>query len=151
MSELDQAVEAIQAQIVEQVQKDYSATVVDHWRHPRNPFFMDDSDGCAKIKGPCGDTMEIFIRVRDGEITEASFITDGCLTSIVSGSMAVELAGGKRVSEARILSQDDILEGLDGLPEASQHCALLASNTLRAAVDDFLLADREPWKKLYRK
>ena len=45
---------------------------------------------------------------------------------------------------------EDILEALGGLPEESRHCALLASSTLRAAIDDYRLSHREPWRKLYR-
>ena len=150
MSGLDEAVAEIQRRIVEQARRQYSETVVDHWMHPRNPRAMDHADGRARVKGPCGDTMEIFLRVRNGKIVEASFLTDGCITSIAAGSMAVELAGGSDLAAARALSEDDILDALGGLPEGSRHCALLASNALRAAVDDHRLSEREPWKKLYR-
>lgn len=94
--------------------------------------------------------MEIFLRVQNGRIVKASFLTDGCTTSIASASMAVELATGKDVQDARRISKEDILKALDGLPKESEHCALLASNTLRAAVADYLKTAREPWKKLYR-
>ena len=150
MSALDDLAEELQKRILEQARTEYSETVVAHWLNPRNPYPMEHPDGYGKITGPCGDTMEIFIRVRDGKIFEASFLTDGCITSIVSGSMAVELAADSLISEARTVSKDDILDGLDGLPEESQHCALLASNTLRAAIDDYISLEREPWKRPYR-
>jgi nitrogen fixation NifU-like protein len=111
---------------------------------------MEKPDGHGCIKGPCGDTMEIFIQVRGKKIANASFLTDGCITSIVSGSMAVEFATGKSVVDAMAISQNDILEGLGGLPEQSRHCALLASNTLREAVRDYLSSEKEPWKRIYR-
>ncbi len=138
MSELDEAVEAIQNQIIQKALKKYSASVVEHWQHPRNQHAMDGADGHARIKGPCNDTMEIFVKISEGRIADASFLTDGCATSIVSGSMAVELALGKSVAEARAVSQNDILTDLGGLPEENEHCALLASNTLCAAIDDAL-------------
>jgi NifU-like protein involved in Fe-S cluster formation len=37
------------------------------------------------------------------------------------------------------------------LPEASEHCALLASNALKAAIRDYVAMKREPWKKAYRR
>jgi nitrogen fixation NifU-like protein len=137
MSDLDDFVKQLQDEIIRQAREQYSETVVEHWLQPRNPFAMNGPDGHGRIKGPCGDTMDIFIRVEGETIVDASFLTDGCITSIASGSMAVQMAVGKRVSEAAALSDEDILEELGGLPAESRHCALLAANTLHAAVEDY--------------
>ena len=150
MSDLDRIVKELQEQLIHQAREVYSEVVVEHWFNPRNLCAMDKPDGHARIKGPCGDTMEIFVRTDKEMIAEASFLTNGCITSIASGSMAVESAVGKSLSEARAISKGTILQNLGGLPEGSQHCALLAANTLRAALDDFLSTGREPWKRLYR-
>jgi nitrogen fixation NifU-like protein len=141
MNRTDRVVEEIQREIIERARETYSDTVVDHWLNPRNPGAMESPDGYAKIKGPCGDTMEIFVRIEQGRIPDASFLTDGCITSLVAGSMAVELAIGREVPDARAISRDDILRALGGLPEESEHCALLASDTLRAAIDDGLFKE----------
>ena len=148
--DIDELARKLQQQVLDQARKEYSETVIDHWMNPRNPFPMDDPDGHARVKGPCGDTMEFFIRVRDGMIEDASFFTDGCATSIASGSMTVEMVRGRSVDEALAISQDDILNELGGLPKESVHCALLASDTLRKAVKEYLTMEREPWKRLYR-
>lgn len=144
VSDFDEMVKGIQEQLVRQARELYSEVVVEHWLNPRSPYAMDNPDGHARIKGPCADTMEIFIRVKDGKIADASFVTDGCLTSIVSGSMAVQMARKKSLPEAKAISRDAILRNLGGLPEESQHCALLAANTLGAAVDDYLSTKGEP-------
>ena len=81
----------------------------------------------------------------------ASFWTDGCGPSIASGSMVTELAKGKSILEARKVTQDDILDALGGLPEDSLHSALLAANTLREAIKDYLAFKNEPWKRVYRR
>ena len=146
----DDFVEQLQREILEQAREQYSEAVIDHWLHPRNPGGMDRPDGHARITGPCGDTMEIFLRVRDDVIEEARFVTDGCATTIVSASMAVELATGAATSQARTISQAAILEGLGGLPTESEHCALLAANTMHAAIEDCLEMAKEPWKRAYR-
>jgi nitrogen fixation NifU-like protein len=144
MSSLDDAVAEIQRKIIEEARGLYSETVVEHWMHPRSPGALDRADGHGRIRGPCGDTMEIFLRVRDGRISEASFITDGCITSIAAGSMTVELVGGMTLDAARALSPVEILEALGGLPEESRHCVRLASDTLRAAVDECRPPGGEP-------
>ena len=149
MSDLDEFLEQSQDLLVEEVRRQYSEQVVDHWLHPRNPRVMRRPDGRARRVGACGDDMQIDLKIRGERVEEASFMTSGCMTSIVTGSMAVELATGADVSAARDVSPDDILEGLGGLPEESEHCAELASETLRAAVDDYLRTRGESWRKLY--
>ena len=137
MYDFDTLPEELQEQIIEQARKQYSNTLIDHWLHPRCLGRLENPDGHAKQYGTCGDTMEIFIRARDNKITEASFWTDGCITTIASGSMAVEMAKGKSIEKASTISQVDILDGLGGLPKESQHCALLAANTLKVAIDEY--------------
>jgi nitrogen fixation NifU-like protein len=129
----------------------YSETVIDHAMNPRNAGIMQDADGFARVTGPCGDTMEIWLRVTNDTITRLTFMTDGCGTSIASGSMVTEIAKGRRIDEAQRISQQDVLDALDGLPQESEHCALLAANTLKAAIRDYMAMKREPWKRAYRK
>ena len=129
----------------------YSETVIDHAMNPRNAGVMADADGFARVTGPCGDTMEIWLKVKNDIVVGISFMTDGCGTSIAAGSMVTEISRGKGIDEAQRTSQQDVLDALDGLPEDSEHCALLAANTLKAAIRDYLAMKREPWKKAYRK
>ena len=68
----------------------------------------------------------------------AAFKTDGCGNAIASCSMATEMCKGKIISEAQKIGQEGILAALDGLPEEGEHCALLAANTLKAAIEDYL-------------
>jgi nitrogen fixation NifU-like protein len=129
----------------------YSEMVIDHAMNPRNPGIMQNFDGFARVTGPCGDTMEVWLKVNDKMIIDISFLTDGCGPSIASGSMMTELAKGKSITGAIRIRQQDILEALGGLPEESQHCALLAADTLKAAIRDCIAMQKEPWKKAYRK
>ena len=129
----------------------YSREVTDHALHPRNLGDMKDADAFGRITGPCGDTMEIWLKVRGGVVIAASFATDGCAATISTGSMVTELVKGKTMSEVLRISQQDILSALGGLPEENQHCALLAADTLKKAAKDYLAFLREPWKRAYRK
>jgi len=147
---IDAFVQELQAEITEQVREQYSETVLDHWMHPRNFGPLDKADGHARVTGPCGDTMENFVKVQDDRIAQASFLTDGCMTTIVAASMMVQLATDKPVSQAMALTQADILTALGGLPADSEHCALLAANTLHGALEDHLDTSGAPWKRLYR-
>jgi nitrogen fixation NifU-like protein len=141
----------LEEMVIEDLRRVYSAQVIDHFQNPRNVGEIPDADGVGRVTGSCGDTMEIYLRVRGDRIIDANFWTDGCGTSIVSGSMTTELAKGKSIAEAWGITKDVILSSLGGLPEESEHCALLAADTLRAAVRDYMALKKEPWKKGYRK
>jgi len=104
---------------------------------PANFGPLRGANGNARITGPCGDTMEFWIFAEDGRIVQATFTTDGCGPSIMSGNAAASLAEGKTIQEAVGVSQEDVLNAVGGLPEEFQHCALLAANTLHSAVADY--------------
>ena len=113
-----------------------SLKAMERFERPRNYGPLDEWDGHARITGPCGDTMEFWLRVSDRQIAQVTFTTDGCGPSRAAGSMATELATGKLVKEALQIQQRDVLQTLGGLPQDSEHCALLAINTLKAAIRD---------------
>ncbi len=136
--DIDKIVEDIQAAIIEDTRKVYSEKVVEYWLTPRNFRKMENPDGFGKLTGPCGDTMQIFIKVSGEKIVDACFITDGCGPSIAAGGMATQLTKGLSLEAARHISQEDILRALGGLPEESVHCAFLASSTLNEAIRDYL-------------
>ena len=140
----------LEKSVIADMKETYSEKTIDHAMNPRSLGDMPDADGFGKVTGPCGDTMEIGLKVKGSVVTDINFLTDGCGTSIASGSMATELARGKSLPEVLRISQQDILKALDGLPEESAHCALLAANTLKAAVEDYVTLRKEPWRKAYR-
>lgn len=142
--------EDIQSQVRAEIRKKYTDTVIEHITNPRNVGSITDDDGFGSISGSCGDTMEIWIKVKDGGIQRATFWTDGCGATVATGSMITELARGKNVSQAQRITKYDLLEALGGLPEENVHCAALAANTLREAIKDYLVFKNEPWKKAYR-
>jgi nitrogen fixation NifU-like protein len=135
---------------VDELRKTFSDKAVDHMLRPRNAGEFRSADGLGRASIPCGDSMQIGLRVRQGRILEARFMTDGCGPVIACGSITTELVVGKAIDEAMSLAEDDIVAGLDGLPDAETHCATLAVNALKQALLDYLALRREPWKKAYR-
>jgi len=108
-------------------------TVKDHCLNPRNLGVIVDADAQARITGPCGDTMEIYLKISDNVIRNAAFMTDGCGYTIACGSVATELLIGSKVDDALKIDQKKIEEYLGGLPEDYRHCALLTANTIQKA------------------
>ena len=116
----------------------YSDKVMDHFQNPRNVGKMDDADGIGEVgNAKCGDIMRMYIKVEDGVITDCKFNTFGCGSAIATSSMATELIKGKPVEEALELSNQAVVEALDGLPPQKIHCSVLAEEAVRTAVKDY--------------
>ncbi len=141
----------LEKEVMEMMKKVYTETVIDHAMNPRNLGKLDNADGFASITGPCGDTMKIWLKVNDGKIMNSTFWTDGCSTTVACGSIATEMVKSENVTQALAISQNEIFQALGGLPEGNRHCALLAANTIKAAIQDYITIRKEPWKKAYRK
>lgn len=117
----------------------YSDKVMDHFQNPRNVGKLDDASGIGEVGNvKCGDIMRMYIKVDDnGIITDCKFNTFGCGSAIATSSMATELIKGKSVEEALNLSNQAVVEALDGLPAHKIHCSVLAEEAVRAAVKDY--------------
>jgi ATP-binding protein involved in chromosome partitioning len=116
--------------------------------NPHNYGPLEKWNGHARITGPCGDTMEFWVQVEEKRIIRTGFTTTGCGPSRAAGSMATELAANRPLREAGFIEQADILGALGGLPKDSEHCALLASNTLKEAIRDYLSRSMSPNRSL---
>ena len=117
--------------------REFSALAADHARHPRHYGGMESFNAHASIKGPCGDTMQFWLRISGGRIEGVSFSTDGCCASRACGSMTACLSLGKTLEEGTALSGAAILDSLGKFPEDHRHCAVLAVAVLRAAIEDY--------------
>ncbi len=87
----------------------------------------------ACVTGPCGDTMEVWLRTGGTLVEKAAIYTDGCDTSLLCALTACFWAEGKTLEEVGRARSSDLLDRLKGLPEGSRHCAVLAAWTLREA------------------
>lgn len=117
----------------------YSEKVMEHFKNPRNVGEIENPDGVGHVGNPmCGDIMELYLRVKDGIITEAKFKTFGCGAAIATSSMVTEMVKGKSVEEALKISNRAVAEALGGLPPVKMHCSVLAEEALKSALDDYL-------------
>ena len=142
--DFDDFVNKLQNQIYDETREEYGEIVFERWKNPKYCGAMENADGYGRVKGTCGDTMEIFLRFENEMVKDASFITDGCGTSGVCGSFAAELAHGKNPEEITDITGEYILSFVGDLPEKDRHCAFLASATLQEALDDYMKKMSKP-------
>jgi len=126
----------------------YSEKVLDHFYHPRNMGEMTNPDGVGTVGNPvCGDVMKLYIKIANREslianrqeeyIEDVKFQTLGCGAAIATSSMATEMIKGKLLSEALKLTNQAIMQALDGLPKAKIHCSVLAAEAVKKAIEDY--------------
>lgn len=116
----------------------YSDKVLEHFMTPQNAYSMGDADGEGEFGDPsCGDSLTVYIKVKDNVITEISYLVFGCTASIATSSMMSVLVKGKTIKEALKLTNKDVENALDGLPEEKKHCSNLGVSALRNAIDDY--------------
>src|SRR4030043_865344 len=139
---LDKLVKNLQEQIYKDTREAYGVTAFERWLNPLYMGTIENPDGCARVNGKCGDTMEIFLRFENDRVKEASYRTDGCGSSNVCGSFAAEMALGKSPDEILEITGEAIIEKLGGLPSGERHCAFLAADTLQEALNDYMSKER---------
>ena len=115
-----------------------SEKVLAYGTNPTHFGSMKRPDGHARVTGPCGDTNEIYLRIKSGIIHDAKFVTDGCMYSLAACNAATQLATGKTLHQCLSIDQRSILDHIQGLPDDHAHCALLAATTLYQAVSDYV-------------
>lgn len=100
---------------------------------------MNDPTGASLLRGPCGDSMEFYLIVRDDVIEDVRFYTEGCGNTRACGDAVARRVLGKPVTEALGISAGEIIRSGECRPEQGRHCAILAVSALYRAVADYLL------------
>jgi nitrogen fixation NifU-like protein len=99
---------------------------------------MPDADAEGTCGDPsCGDSLTLYIKVKDEVIEDISFLVFGCVAAIATSSMTTELVKGKSLDEALKLTDTDITEALGGLPENKLHCSVLGATALKNAIENY--------------
>lgn len=129
--------EELQRKIEYDEEENYSKVVIREFRNPNNFGVLENPSAFGKIKGPCGDTMKISLKIEKQKIKQAFFWTDGCGATIACGSMLTKIIEGKTLKEAKVISNLQLLEALEGLPIEHNHCTILAINTLQKAIKNY--------------
>jgi nitrogen fixation NifU-like protein len=119
----------------------YSETVFEHFRQPRNYGALPAPDVAYEDVNPlCGDRIRMELNVRaDQTITAVRFRGDSCIISRAAASILTELIQGHTLPEVVVLSQDVLLTALHTtIRPARLKCALLPLHVLQAGIAAYL-------------
>ena len=114
----------------------YSATLLDHFHHPRNVGEIAEASVIVEASNPvCGDLLKLWAVVRAGRIEEVKFKAAGCVPAVVCASWLTEAILSRPLDQLSALTADEVISGLDGLPPASRHAAVLAVDALKRLLE----------------
>lgn len=127
---------------------EYSKKVIQHFKNPKNTGRLEDYHGIGQIGDPdCGDFVEmtIYVSADNQKVETIRYRIKGCPAAIATSSITAEIAEGMQIEDALKITDQQIVDALDGLPESKVHCSLLAVRSLHLAIQDAIL------KRLFRK
>ena len=117
----------------------YTDKVMDHFLNPRNVGIIENPDGEAMVGSlSCGDALQISFKLDENKrITDIKFKTFGCGSAIASSSVLTEMVKGKTIKEAEVITNQDIVDALGGLPDKKIHCSVMGMDALQAAIGNY--------------
>ncbi len=116
----------------------YQQQILDHYQNPRNFYKMNDSTHRFFMQNlSCGDEVEIFLKVKNEIIKEASFEGEGCSISIASASILTEFLIDKNIDEVKKFDYDVILDLL-GIPLTTSRmkCAVMSLEAVKKSLNE---------------
>jgi nitrogen fixation NifU-like protein len=82
--------------------------------------------------------------IENERITDIKFMTDGCGATIACASYVARTVKGKTIEEALLIKPEGVDSYFEGLPQESKHCAKLAIDTLKAALNKYKTKEHKP-------
>lgn len=113
------------------------------WLHSLEWKGQGQPDGHACLTGKCGETIEIYLNFNSERVTEAAYMTNGCISSKVCAALVAQMARGKTPDELIEITAETILNVLGEFPKSEEHCAFLAAETLQEALHDHMLKQKD--------
>ena len=135
--DFEHLLEELQRKIEYEEEATYSKVVIREYRKPSNFGMIENPDTLGEVKGPCGDTMKISLRIEDRKIRDACFWTDGCGATIACGSMLTKMIKGEILEGVSAITSERLIDALEGLPKEHMHCSKLAVDTLQKAIKNY--------------
>lgn len=118
----------------------YTKKILEHFMHPHNVGQVENPDATATEGSPaCGDMVKLSLKVDapTKTITDIKFESYGCASNIATGSIITDLAKGRTIDEAKAITWQKANEELGGLPPVKVHCAVLAVDALKTAIENY--------------
>ena len=124
-----------------------SEKIKEHFRNPLNVGEMENPQGIGTIANPiCGDKTVLYLRIKEGVIEDAKFLSFGCAVTIASASVLTQKIKGKEIVGLLSGSDDEVVKRLVNLieselgeiPPVKLHCPPATVQVFLEAIAEYL-------------
>lgn len=114
----------------------YQENILDHYQHPRHAGKLKKQSHSSDVKNDlCGDDLQFELLIDKGVVKDAAFTGIGCVISKSAADILIDEIIGKKVSEVKKLTSDDLVKML-GIPISPTRlkCALISLEGVSKAI-----------------
>ena len=115
----------------------YSEKAIFYYTQKPYMGILPDAEHVSEMKGTCGDTMKIYLKIEQDMIKDARYQVLGCPGAVASAMAVVDLIKGKSIRHALTINDSDVFNTLVDIPAQKHHCIQLAVKTLHKALTDW--------------
>ena len=98
---------------------------------------LESPDGFGKKTGDCGDTITMYLEVKDSLVQQLCFELDGCINTNACCNVVAAMVENLPVADGWNITPAQVIEYLGTLPDDHHHCAELAVGTFYLALADY--------------
>jgi nitrogen fixation NifU-like protein len=127
--------------------------IKEHFRNPQNVGEIENPEGMGAIDNPiCGDTTKLYLRIKNGVVEDAKFLSFGCAVTIASASVFTQKIKGKEISFLLSGDDDEVIRRLMSLienelgeiPPVKLHCPPATVQVFLEAIAEYLGKEGKP-------
>jgi len=124
-----------------------SEKIKEHFRNPQNVGEIENPEGTGMILNPvCGDKTVLYLRLKEGVVEDAKFLSFGCAVTIASASVLTEKIKGKEISKFFLGTDEEVVQRLISLieselgeiPPVKLHCPPATVQVFLEAITGYL-------------
>jgi nitrogen fixation NifU-like protein len=124
-----------------------SEKIKEHFRNPQNVGEIENPEGMGTILNPvCGDKTVLYLRIKEGVVEDAKFLSFGCAVTIASASVLTERIKGKEISKLFLGTDEEVVQQLMSLieselgeiPPVKLHCPPATVQVFLEAITGYL-------------
>ncbi len=129
-----------------------SQQIREHFYHPQNVGEIENPDGFGSIDNPiCGDTTKLYLKIREGVIEDAKFLSFGCAVTIASASVFTQQIKGREISQLLSGNDNEVIQRLihiieshlGEIPSVKLHCPPATVQVFLEAVSEYLEKEKQ--------
>lgn len=109
---------------------------IELFKNPKNRHSMENPSAVNEGRNTCGDTIQVYLKIREGKITDASYEGAFCAFSNASASQVTEFVKGMNVDEIIAIDNPKLFELVGDDLSDNPHrlsCILFPLNTIKDA------------------